>query len=171
MTATRPAAGETSEHFKSYIDLVPDGDIIRTLHDQGLATASFLREIPEDRGWHRYESDKWSLREVLGHLIDTERVMASRALCLARGGPMDLPGFDQDAWIANSEYDDRTIDDLTREFEAMRSSHVAMFGNTDGDGWTRAGTADGGPMTALAAAWIIAGHELHHVAVIQQRYL
>lgn len=171
MPATRPSPGEIAEYYQKYVDLVPDGDVIRTLEAQGSETVAFLRQIPEDRGWVRYAEGKWSLREVIGHVIDSERVFASRALFLARGGPTDLPGFDQDAWIANAEYDDRTLSSLADELQSLRAANVAMLRGIDPGSWVRPGTADGKPVTPRAIAWILAGHELHHLGVVRDRYL
>ncbi len=171
MSAARPTPGETSEHFQAYIDRVPDGDIVRRLDEQGAQTGAFLRELGADLGWHRYADDKWSLAELVGHLIDTERMLAIRALAFARGGPCDLPGFDQDLWVSNAEHDERTLVDLSREFESLRSSHVALFGHLTPEAWVRAGQADGAPMTPRSIAWVIAGHELHHLAIVRERYL
>lgn len=169
--SSRPAADEYAPYYDAYIRKVGDGDIVRTLLAQGRETATFLRAIPESRGRHRYGEGKWSIREVVGHVCDAERVFAYRALCFARGDETPLPGFDENTFIARSRLDDRPLAGLVDEFEAIRAATVALFDGLFPDEWLRRGTANGKVMSVRGLAWVIAGHELHHGEVLRARYL
>ncbi len=169
--ATRPAADEYAPYYGTYVSRVGDGDIVRTMKAQIGPTAAFLREIPESRGGHRYAAGKWSIREVIGHLSDAERIFTYRALRFARHDATPLPGFDENAFVANAHLDERSLGSLVDEYEAVRNASVAMFGNFFPDEWRSAGEASGKRMSVRALAWVIAGHELHHVGVLRERYL
>ena len=178
MTATathfrtaRPESGEYAPYYDKYISLVPDGDIIRLLESQIRETAHLVRGVPEGRGGHRYAEGKWSIREVVGHVCDTERVFGYRAMRFARSDQTPLPRFDENAFVANSRLDTRTLASLIDEFEAVRAATVALLGGLDEDEWIRRGTANNTPMSVRALAWTIAGHERHHRGLLQERYL
>lgn len=171
MSAIRPEPDEYDEQFRAYVERVPDGDIARTLGRQKDEVFTFLRGLTEDVGWKRYADDKWSLREVVGHVIDCERMFGARALAVARGEPLEMPGFDGDAWVAAADHDERTLASLANEFRDLRASHATFFEHISGAAWTRPGKANGQPVTARALAWIMAGHADHHMAVIRERYL
>lgn len=169
--ATRPAADEYAPYYGTYVAKVSDGDIVATLRQQVRETMALVRAIPEPGAGYRYAEGKWSIREVLGHLSDAERVFSYRALRFARGDATPLPGFDENAFIAGARFDDRTLASIAAEFEAVRASTVALFESLVPAEWTRRGTASGKEMSVRALAWVIAGHELHHRAVLQERYL
>lgn len=178
MTATatnfrtaRPESGEYAPYYDKYISQVPDGDINRLLESQIRDTANLVRGIPEARGGHRYAEGKWSIREVVGHLCDAERVFGYRAMRFARSDNTPLPGFDENAFVANSRFDARTLASLIDEFEAVRGGSVALLAGLDEDEWIRRGTANNNEMSVRALAWTIAGHELHHRGLLQERYL
>jgi uncharacterized damage-inducible protein DinB len=178
MTATathfrtaRPESGEYAPYYDRYIAKVPDGDIVRHLESQIRDTASLMRGVPEARGGHRYAEGKWSIREVLGHLSDAERVFGYRAMRFARSDQTSLPGFDENAFVANSRFDARTLASLIDEYESVRGATVALLGGLDEDEWVRRGTANNNEMSVRALAWTVAGHELHHRALLQDRYL
>ena len=168
---TRPEAGEHAPYYARYTTLVPDGDVVERLVAQFPATLQFLRSLGEEGGGRRYSPDKWSVRQVVGHLADTERVFTYRALRFARSDSTNLPGFDENNFVANARFDARTLAGLCDEFEAVRAATVAFFSNLDAEEWGRRGVANNNGMSVRAAAWIIAGHELHHVDVVRTRYL
>lgn len=169
--ATRPSPDEYAPYYGTYIRKVPDGDIVRTLKTLIGETVAYLREIPESRERHRYAPDKWSIREVIGHLTDSERVFAYRALRFARGDTTALPGFDQNEFVRGARLDDRTLPSLAAEYVAVRSASVALFEGLFPEEWARSGTASGKQMSVRALAWVIAGHELHHLEVLRTRYM
>lgn len=168
--STRPAADEFASYYGTYITRVPDGDVVHTLNGQIAPTLDYLRTIPEAQGGHRYAAGKWSVREVVGHVADAERIFAYRALRFARGDSTPLPGFDENAYVANARVDDRPLSGLIDEYEAVRGATVAMFDGLFPEEWLRAGEASGKRMSVRALAWVIAGHELHHVEVLKTRY-
>lgn len=178
MTATaaeprsiRPAPDEFNPYYGRYIDKVPDGDIVRTLRTQVAATAGFLRSIPDARHGHRYSDGKWSIREVIGHLCDCERIFAYRAMRFARADETSLPGFDENEFVRRARLDDRPFESLVSEYEAVRAATVALFDGLFPEEWSRSGLANNSAVSVRALAWIIAGHELHHVGIIRERYV
>lgn len=167
----RPGAGEHAEYYERYVALVPDGDIATTLKEQLGDTVQLLGSIPEARETFRYAEGKWTLREVVGHLIDAERMFAFRALTMAREDGVDLPGMDQDAWSANSNAADRALSDLVAEWIAVRRSNVHLFATMPEGAGGRTGRASGYDFTVRSFPWIIAGHELWHRDLIRRDYL
>lgn len=168
---TRPAPSEYSPYYLKYIERVPEGDLLAALAAQHEETAALIRGVGEDRGDHRYAPDKWSIREVLGHVADTERIMAYRALCVARGDATPLPGFDENAYVARANFGARTLASLVDELRTVREATLALFRPLTDEELLREGSANGAPVTPRALAWIIAGHERHHVAMLRERYL
>jgi hypothetical protein len=169
--ATRPADDEYAPYYGTYIRKVGDGDIVTTLARQIDGTLAFLRGIPDARAGHRYAPGKWSIREVVGHLSDAERVFTYRALRFGRGDATPLPGFDENEFMKRARLDDRSYASLVDEFEVVRRATVALFDGFFPDEWTRHGSASGKEVSVRALAWIVAGHELHHVDVLRTRYL
>ena len=167
----RPDATEYSPYFGRYIALVPDGDLLETLARQLDETAWLLRGVTERGGDFRYADGKWSIKEVVGHLADTERIFAYRALRFARGDGTPLPGFDENLFVANARFTERTLADLMAELRAVRAATIALFSGLAPDELERRGVANGQPMSVRAAAYNIAGHERHHVAILRERYL
>ncbi|HEY6947852.1 MAG TPA: DinB family protein [Gemmatimonadales bacterium] len=165
-----PAAGEYAPHYAGYIARVPQGDVLVRLRNQIAETAALLRPLDAAKARHRYAPGKWSVIEVLGHLADTERVMAYRALRVARGDETPLAGFDENVYVPAGEFERRPIADVVGEFEAVRAATVALLGGLPAAAWTRWGVANGQRVTVRALAHIIAGHELHHVDVLRSRY-
>jgi len=170
-TIDRPGRTEAAEYYFSYIDQVPDGDIRTILHAQLGETTDLLRRIPEERSLHRYAPGKWSIREVVGHLNDTERLFVFRALWFARGFDTPLPSFDQEIAIAAAGANERSLSDHILEFDALRASTVAFFQQLPEAAWTRRGIASGNPFTVRALAYIGAGHVAHHARILRERYL
>ena len=167
----RPGADEFAPFYANYVSGVPDGAIVDTLRQQGDALRALLAAVPADRAEHRYAPDKWSVKEVVGHISDTERIFSYRALRISRGDATPLPGFDQDTYVANAKFDRRPLSDLAGEFAAVRSATVALFAAMTDEESRRAGSANSMPVTARALAYIAAGHERHHVRILRERYL
>ncbi len=167
----RPRDDEYGPYYAGYIARVPQGDVRELLAEQVAATLRLIASIGEERGAYRYAPGKWSIKEVLGHLIDVERIMGYRALRIARGDPTPLPGFEQDDYVRQGGFDRRTLRDLGAEFDAVRQATLHLFRHLDEDALGRRGTADGVSITPRALAYIIAGHELHHVEILRARYL
>lgn len=171
MKAERPAATEYRPHFEPYISKVTESDIIPALVAQPAELRAALSGISEENAGHRYAEGKWSVRELIGHLIDGERVFGYRAMCIARGEEASLPGFEEDDYVANSGHDSRTLASLLDEFESLRRSHVFLFEHLTDEAATRLGTANGNPISARAIAFICVGHVRHHVGILKERYV
>lgn len=168
---TKPQETEYAAYYGKYVSLVPDGNIVDTLTTQLSETLAAWQAVPADKAEHRYAPGKWSTKEMMVHVIDTERVMAYRALRIARGDKTPLPGFDQDVFMANTECSARSIADLADEFEAVRKSSLHLFRHLTDAAWQQVGTASDNPISARALAYIIAGHELYHQEILRDRYL
>jgi len=174
MTASliaRPGTDEYAPYYGTYIGKVPDGDLRALLSSQLTETLALIRSIPESRGGHRYAPDKWSIKEVLGHLADSERIFSYRALRIGRGDSTPLPGFEQDDYVPTGRFDDRTLRDLADELGVVRQATIHLFAHLDEAALERRGTASGKTVSVRALAYIIAGHELHHVGILKTRYL
>jgi hypothetical protein len=167
----RPGPGEHAEYYARYVDLVPDNDILETLRDQLGETLALLQQVPRERENYRYAPGKWSLREVVGHVLDTERVMAYRALAMSRSEGVDLPGMDQEEWARHSNAVTRSLDDLASEWATVRRANVHMFATLPEGAMERRGRASGNEFTVRSFAWIIAGHELWHRERLASDYL
>lgn len=167
---TKPAADEYAPYWGNYIGRVPESDLSETLQQQIDATRAQLRNVPEARAGFRYSEGKWSIREVVGHMVDVERVMSYRLLWTARADSTPLPGFEQDTWVPVSGADRRTLTDLSAEFGAVRAATIALFRGLPAEGWARSTEVSGKPLTARALAYIIAGHERHHLETLRLRY-
>jgi len=166
----RPEPSEIGDYFHRYIDLVPAGDPLRQLERQGERTAQALAALTEPQAMHRYAPGKWSVKEVLGHLADTERVMTYRALRFARGDGTELPGFDENLFVANAGFDQQTLPQLIESFRRVRQASLALFQGVDAVAERRSGIANGKPMSVRGIGFIVAGHELHHLGVLRERY-
>lgn len=167
----RPEAGEYNEYYARYIAMVPEGDIVETLAGEFEETLALLRSVPPEKEEYRYAEGKWSLREVVGHLLDTERLFAFRALWFARGGGGELAGMDQEAWARSSGAASRPLAELLAEWKGLRDANVLMFGSFDAEAGARRGVASGYEVTVRALPWMIAGHELYHRKLIRRDYL
>ncbi|HEX8474101.1 MAG TPA: DinB family protein [Pyrinomonadaceae bacterium] len=168
----KPEAGEYLPYYEKYVSLVPDEDgIVAVLGRQLGETVALLRSIPESRGNFRYGADKWSIKELVGHMIDTERIFAYRALRFARNDKTPLPGYEQDDYVREASFDDYPLGELAAEFESVRRASLYLFKHLNGEASRRRGTANEGTASVRALAYIIAGHELHHMAILRDRYL
>ncbi len=168
--ATRPAADEFNPYYAQYVDRVPDGNLIDQLTHQLATTTQLLAPLPPEQAAYRPKPDDWNISQVLGHLADSERVFAYRALVFARNDATDLPGFDQDLFVANGNFATLPLTELLSAFAAVRQATLALFRTLEEAAWLRSGTANGNPVSVRALGYIIAGHELHHVADFRQRY-
>ena len=170
-TTTRPARDEAAEYYFKYIDLVPDGDIVAGLADQLPEALRLFSTVSEEASLYRYAPDKWTIRQVLAHLNDTERLFAFRAFWFARGLDLDLPSFDQDVCARNDGADRRSWRSLVEEFTAIRTSTISLFRHLPPEAWSRRGVASGNSFTVRALAYIGVGHVSHHAAHLRGRYL
>lgn len=171
MSQQRPAAGEFNPYYQKYIDKVPDEDIRALLRVQLADTLALLRPLTDQQANYRYGPDKWTIKQVIGHMIDTERVFAYRAMRIARADPTELPGFDENAFVAHGAFEQRSLESLLRELEAQRAATAAFFHGLAPEAWHRMGSANNTPVSVRALAYIAAGHELHHRDILQTRYL
>ena len=171
LLSSPPNADEHLPYYTRYISTVPAGDVLATLEAQLQETTSLLRGIGEENAAYRYAPGKWSVKEVIGHVLDAERVFSYRALCAARGETAPLPSFEQDDYVANGNFDGRTLDSLIDELTAVRRSTLALFRSMDDTALARRVVASSAPVTARALAWILAGHERHHQRILREHYL
>lgn len=167
----RPSNDEHSGFFSRYISLVPEGDIVNMLEESLGTTAAFLSGITEEQGQYRYAPGKWSLKQTVGHISDNERIMAYRLLRFARGDKTSQPGYDQDELMKGSTFDSWTMAELIGDYTDVRQATLSLIRRLTDEAWSRKGTASGFELSARALAYVIAGHELHHLAVIRERYL
>ena len=167
----RPDGREHADYYGRYIALVPDGDVLETLRDQLGDTLRLLQGVSEEREGYRYAEGKWTLREVIAHLVDTERLFAFRALAMAREDGVDLPGMDQDSWVAASAAEGRRLGEMCEEWAALRRANIHMFAAMDEETGARTGRASGFDFTVRSFPWIIAGHELWHRQLIERDYM
>ena len=172
ITMTRPDRTEAAEYYFTYIDHVTgDADVREILDAQLPETLELLRGISEERSLHRYAPDKWSIREVVSHLNDTERLFVFRAFWFARGFDTPLPSFDQNVAVSTAAADARTLGSHIEEFQSVRAATLTFFQRLPDEAWTRRGTASGNPFTVHALAYITAGHVTHHTKILRERYL
>lgn len=167
----RPGTGEYDAYYGRYISLVDTDDIVDALERQVQETKILLSRLSEQQADFRYAPGKWNVKEVVGHMNDTERIMSYRALRIARGDKTPLAGFEQDDYIPAGKFDRRTIQDLLTEFVAIRGATIELLRHLDPESAERRGTASDKQITARALAYIIAGHELHHRRILQEKYL
>jgi hypothetical protein len=166
-----PDRSEAAEYYFRYIDLAAGSDVLALLERQTSQMLELLASVDEARSLHRYAPDKWSMRQVLSHVSDTERVFVYRALWFARGFEAPLPGFDQDVAVAGADANARTWRSHLDEFQSVRAATVTFFRGLQPDAWDRRGVASDNPVTVRALAFITAGHVAHHINVLRERYL
>lgn len=172
MMISRPTETEypTGSYLAHYISLVPDSDLLRALHHQKQLVIETFQALPADKLTYRYAPGKWSPLEILGHIIDTERIMAYRALCIARGEQQSLPGFDESAYVESADFASRSLDSLLDEYRLQRETNLLMASHLPEAGLVRIGLANNRSISARAFLWLIAGHERHHLSVLADRY-
>ena len=167
----RPEPSEYAPYYQKYIDLVKDDNPIKALQNQIIAMQAFLSEIPEEKENYRYAEGKWTIKEIIGHLTDAERVFGFRALCFARKDKTALPGFEEDEYVAAGNFQKRSFYNLVHEFNLVRESHIALFKTFDEEALSQLGTANNNSISVRALIFVMAGHEIHHLNVIRERYL
>lgn len=168
---TRPNPSEHAAYYGPYIARVPGDDLLAYFRTQTHTLASVLGVLDDVTASKRYAEGKWSVKEVASHIIDTERVFAYRAMCISRGEAQSLPGFEENAYVANSNADARSVADLVEEYKAVRTATVALLFSLSDEMATRTGRANNNPASVRAIGYMIAGHELHHLSVIEERYV
>jgi uncharacterized damage-inducible protein DinB len=166
----RPQKGDYNPYFDNYISLVKGENILAALESNFKSTRDFLKSIPEEKADYAYAEGKWSLKQVIIHITDTERVFAYRALTIARGDNTPLPGYDENVWANNCAAEKRTIEDVVQEFLSVRQSTIHLIKSFDENIFLRKGIADNNPASVIALLFVIAGHELHHLNVLKERY-
>ena len=169
---SRPIEGEFPQYAIMYIGLVPDdGLLLKHLRDTFIAMKELILSLPEDKLLYRYAKDKWTIKEILVHIIDDERIYAYRALRFARDDKTELPGFDQDNYALSSRANERSIENILEEYEAVRNATITLFNGLPENSFMRMGVANRNKATVRALAYHIAGHELHHINIIKEKYL
>jgi len=171
MTQIRPQASDYAPYFAKYVLQVPDGDFIETLESQRTKMNGILGSLTEKQADFRYAPGKWSIKEVIGHINDAERIFAYRLLRIARGDQTPLPGFEQDDYIKTANSASRSLASLREEFNSIRHASITLVRSLDDASWLRRGTASGKEISALSLAFIVAGHALHHQAILEKEYL
>lgn len=166
----RPLAGDFPAYYEPYLARVPEGDLLEFLENQKTDFVTFIRSIPAEKGNFRYAEGKWTVKEVLGHIIDTERIMAYRALAFSRKEHQSIPGFDENTYVENSESNRRSLESLADEFESLRAANLELFASFSAKQLDNIGIANGRDVTVNALVYIIAGHLEHHLQVLKDRY-
>jgi hypothetical protein len=167
----RPGPQDAAPYYFQYIDLVPAGDVLEILAGGLAETRRVLRELGPEREMYRYAPGKWTVRDLVGHILDTERVFGYRAFHIARGDMASLPSMDQEGFAATARAERRPLADLLDELDLVRRSHVWMFHSFDRETWERAGLAAGVNFRVRSFPYVMAGHEIHHRSVLVERYL
>jgi uncharacterized damage-inducible protein DinB len=167
---TRPSDSEYAEFYRKYVSRVPDGDIVEILREQIHVTCALIEKAGEEKAGYAYAPGKWTVREVIGHLADAERIFAYRALRFARGDETNLAGFDETAYVPTGRFDDRSLASMLEEFRAVRAATIALYAGLPPEAWSRSGPANNNIVSVRALVWITAGHERHHRALLEERY-
>jgi hypothetical protein len=167
----RPLASEYPEYYKPYVDLVPEGELLTLLKENLVKTIELFESLSEASGHFRYAEDKWSIKEVLGHMADTERIMSYRLLRVGRGDQTALAGFNENEYVEGSQINKLPIKRILEDFIAIRKATLTLFQNMPEEAWANIGFANNTDVTARAIGYIIAGHALHHFKIINDRYL
>jgi uncharacterized damage-inducible protein DinB len=167
----RPTPDEYAPYYATYIDKVPDGNLVEMLRRQHEEFSTLVRGLSAAQADHRYAPGKWTIREVVGHVADAERIFQYRMLRFARNDPTPLASFDENVFVANARFAQVPLADLVDELTTVRAASLSLLQNLSPDELARSGTASGRPFTVRALAWIIAGHQRHHMQVLKERYL
>lgn len=167
----RPSEKEFASFYAGYVQLAEGTDMLKNLQETERTTVTLLENLSETQWLHRYAPGKWSIKELIVHVIDAERIFACRALRIARADTTPLPGFDQNVYVPVSNADNRTARSIIEEYQTVRAATLSLFQNFTDEMWDRVGTASDNPVSVRALAYIIAGHETHHINIIKERYL
>lgn len=166
-----PKTSEYAHFYSTYVELVEKTNIIHTLNKQMHEVFTLMNTVPGDKAYFKYAPDKWTLKEVLGHMIETERVFAYRALAISRGDQKSLPGMDQDEYMIGNNYNNRTLANLSNEYLAVRVATIHLLNSMTKEMISKIGNASGTEVSVRALAFIIAGHDQHHLTIIKEKYL
>ena len=166
----RPQTNDYHPAFAGYVSLVPEDDVMSVIETSSSETQKLLAGLDDTRASYRYADGKWSIKEVFGHIADAERVFGYRALCISRGDQSPLPGFDEQEYARNSNYDAWKVGDLSELYALVRRANIVFFRNLPAEAWDRRGIANNNPISVRALAYVIAGHERHHLNVLRERY-
>jgi hypothetical protein len=165
-----PDPAEYAPAYANYVGNVTEDDVVAALEAQARETAALLARVDDEKASHRYAPEKWSVKQIVGHVTDGERVFGYRALAIARGDQASLPGFDENDYMRNADFDRRSIRELTEEYAAARQAMLTMFRGFSDEAWQRRGIANNAGVTVRALAHIVLGHERHHLNVLRERY-
>lgn len=167
----RPEIEEYNQYFSPYVNLVPDGDIITILEDQAVKTITLLKGLTDKQALFRYAPDKWTIKEVIGHISDTERIMSYRLLCIARGETAAMPGYDDMEYVKNAGFNNLSLPELLENLAGIRKSTIQLLRSLPEEAWARRGNANHSEVTVRALAYIMSGHERHHRQILNERYM
>lgn len=167
---TRPTASDYAPAHAPYVALVPEDDVLSAMEQQSSEMQKVLASLDEARAGHSYAGGKWSIKEVIGHIVDAERIIGYRALAIARGEAQPLPGFDENAYVRNASFEDWKVGDLAEHYALVRRANIVLFKNLRPEAWERRGTANDAPVSVRGLAYVIVGHERHHRKVLRERY-
>lgn len=170
MKLVRPEAHESHDYYKLYINLVSGNDFLQVLKDSLVSTVDFLGKLEDSKWDYRYAEGKWSIKEVMIHIMDAEQIFAYRAIRISRNDQTPLPGFDQDDYVPFYDAENRTPESIISEYTAVRLATIAMFENFNDKMMERMGVASDFPVSVRALAYMLTGHELHHMRVLRERY-
>ena len=170
MSTIRPEEHEFAPFYAGYVALVPEGDILAVLAAQVEEVRALAAAVSPERETYCYAPGKWSIREVIGHVTDGERVFGHRAFCVARGEQQSLPGFDEQAYMQESNFNQQPLASLVDDYSALRRVNLSFLSGLPDEAWRRRGTANGNPVTVLALAYMLGGHARHHLGVLRDRY-
>jgi uncharacterized damage-inducible protein DinB len=172
LPVAKPQPGEYPSSYETYIRLIPaEADIFAVFAEQEAELAAYFSQLTEEQAAHRYAEGKWSLKQLLGHVTDTERIMAYRLLCVSRGDQTPLPGFDENTYVRGAAFESRVLSDLLAEFVTVRHATVALVRGLSPEQLQRVGTANGGGVSAAGLVYMIAGHARHHLNIVRERYV
>ncbi len=166
----RPESNEYADYYATYVSMVPEGNMMDILEMQREDLLKRLNNLSEEQANYRYGPEKWSIKEVIGHLADTERYMAYRLFCIARGEKANLPGHNEEDFVKEAMFDTYSFRTLLEDYTSVRNATLQLLKNLRDDVWTNWGNANGFPVTVRALAFIVAGHELHHMKILTERY-
>ncbi|MCZ8534825.1 DinB family protein [Psychrobacillus psychrodurans] len=162
---------EYAPYYQSYVELVSEGDFVNLLEEGIGKTTQLVSHLSEEQGMFRYAAEKWTVKELLGHMADTERIMAHRLLSVVRGDAVSLPGFDEEVYVQAASFNEQSVNDLLQNLQAVRSSTIHLMKSIDAESMQKSGTANNSNVTVRALVVIILGHELHHCNILKDRYL
>jgi hypothetical protein len=167
----KPQPGDYPPYYDRYYAQLPEVPVMKLLEQQPAELQGLVAGLSEEQAEKAYAADKWNAKQVLGHLMDTERVMLYRALCISRGEQQALPGFDENDYVARAAFTKRTLKSLLEEYEVVRQNSLIFFRNLEAEAFSRRGVANNSPLTVNALLTMIAGHERHHLNLLKERYL